>query len=80
MLRWFDEVKQAIENELREVLIKYKEIENPTEEEKDLVSFWTLVSPQKLTIIASHELLAIDFGKVLMMKIILVISVSLLFL
>lgn len=63
MLRWFDALKLEIEKALLAILQEYEKNTNPTELENDTVKFWTLVPTQKLTIIASHQVLAIVYNK-----------------
>jgi hypothetical protein len=64
MLRWFDALKLVVERELLRVLEEYQGKEAPSDLETEIVKFWTLVPTQKLTIMASHQLLAVVYDKV----------------
>ncbi len=45
------------------ILEEFKAMNSPSEEDEELLTFWTCVPTEKLTVITSHEALALDFTK-----------------
>lgn len=63
MLQWFDDLKRILDLKIKMILEEFKAMNSPSEEDEELLTFWTCVPTEKLTVITSHEALALDFTK-----------------
>src|SRR4051812_40406346 len=63
MLAWFNPLQKAIQSELTRILENYTKIKDPSTHDSDVITLWSCVSPEKLSIITAHEVLAIKYSK-----------------